>query len=447
MNLNATEMNSRMGETLAGFPKPTRAAGVIRLGALQFGMRVVVTCVLAWAATAAVRQSFAAWESKIGTGESLKAAIRWAPDDAENYAALGRLAELERSDERFTTATALSAHATQLEPRRAALWLDLALAEDDAGNLIEAERDFLHARALFPRSPAVNYSLGAFYLRQGRSDEALAALHIAIEGDAEIRPDAFGLVAGAGLPANEVLAKMAPPDHDILLAYLDSLAAEGALDDAALVWSRLHELGPVQPAEAFQYVDTLIRMQRASQARAVWADVAPAAAISSARNTGNLIYNGSFESPILEGGLDWHVFAVPGAYVELDSSVVRNGVHSLRIDFDPPGNIAYHHVLQFVPVEPDTGYEFSGYLRAKGILSDSGPRFELQDEADPQRLDILTGDVRETMPWTEVRSSFRTCPETHILIVSIVRPASHSFDDRIGGTVWVDDVSLVRANH
>jgi len=434
-----------MGETHAGFPKLQRAAGVIRWPALQYGMRVVATVVLLWAAIAAVRQSVAAWQSKIGTREALGTAIRWAPDDAENYAALGRLAELEHSDERFSIATALFARATQLEARKAALWLYLALAEDDAGDLIEAERDFLRARALFPRSPAVNFSLGAFYLRQGRSDEALAALRIAIEGDAELRPDAFGLVAGAGLPADEVLAKMVPTDHDILLAYLDSLAAEGALDAAALVWSRLHALGPVQPAEAFQYVDALIRMQRASQARAVWADVAPAGAISSARNTGNLIYNGSFESPILEGGLDWHVLAVPGAYVELDSSVVRGGRQSLRIDFDPPGNITYHHVLQFVPVEPDTEYEFSAYLRAKGILSDSGPRFELTDEANPQRLDILTSDVRETAPWTEVRSSFRTSPETHILIVSVVRPASLSFDDRIGGTVWVDDVSLVPA--
>jgi len=436
-----------MGETIAGFPKLERASTNVRLPALGLAIRVGVTLALAWAAIVAARESFAAWESKIGTRESLAAAIRWAPDDAGNYAALASLAELERSDERFAGATALFARATELEPRKAALWLDLALAEDEAGNLIESERDFLRARDLFPRSPAVNYSLGAFYLRQGRSEEALAALQIAIEGDAEVRPDAFGLVAGAGLPANGVLAKMAPADHDILLAYLDSLAAEGALDDAALVWNRLHELGPVQPAEAFQYVQALITAQRASEARAVWADVAPAGAISSTRNTGNLIYNGSFESPILEGGLDWHVLAVPGAYVELDSSVVHEGTQSLRIDFDPPGNIAYHHVLQFVPVEPDTEYEFSAYFRAKGVLSDSGPRFELTDEANPQRLDILTSDVRETTPWTEVRSTFRTSPQTHILIVSIVRLASQSFDDRIGGTVWVDDVSLVRASN
>ena len=423
-----------------------RATGVLRMPAQRFGIRVAVTFALAWAATGAVRQSVAAWESRIGTRESLRAAIRWAPDDAENYAALARLEELDHSDKRFTSATALFAKATQLEPRRATLWEELALAEDNAGDLMGAERDFLRARTLFPRSPAVNLALGAFYLRQGRSGEALAALRIAIEEDTEIRPEVFRLVASAGLPAGEVLDKMTPADHDILLAYLDSLAGEGALNDAALVWNHLHAISPVQPAEAFQYLNALIRLQRSSQLRAVWADIAPAAAETSDRGSGNLIYNGGFESPILEGGLDWRVLAVSGAYVDLDASVARGGTHSLRIEFDPPGNLTYQHVLQFVPVEPNTKYEFTAYLRAKGILSDSGPRFELLDEADRQRLDVLTDDVRETMPWKEVRSAFRTGPETHLLTVLVVRRASQSFDDRLGGTVWVDDVSLVRVN-
>ncbi len=295
-------MNSRLGEKFIDFPKLPRAAGVIRLLALRFFIRVAVTLVLAWTAMGAARQSVAAWESKLGTRESIMAATRWAPDDAENYTALGRLTELERSDERFTTATALFAKATELEPRKAALWLDLAGAQDDAGNLTGAERDFLRALALFPRSPAVNFSLGAFYLRQGRASEALMALRIAIEQDAEIRPEVFQVISSAGLPIAEVLDKMTPANHDILLAYLDSLAAEGALDDAAQVWSRLQGPGPVQPAEAFQYLDTLIRLQRASQLRAVWADVAPAASETADGVAGNLIYNGGFEGPVLDGG-------------------------------------------------------------------------------------------------------------------------------------------------
>ncbi len=435
-----------MGEASTQFPKLERAAAGVRFPALSFAIRAAITVALVWAAIGASRQSMASWERKIGTRESLATAIRWAPEDPENYAALARLAELERSDDRFTAATALFARATQLGPRRAALWLELALAEDDAGDLIAAERDFLHARDLFPRSPAVNFALGAFYLRQGRWDEALSALRIAIAGDAEIRPGAFQLVTDAGVPAGEALDKMIPADREILIAYLDHLAGIGSLEDAALVWNRLRALGPVQPPEAFQYLDALIRLQDAAQVRVVWADVAPAASQSSGENSPNLIYNSSFESPLLGDGLDWRVYSVAGAYVELDSGAAHDGARSLRIDFDPPGNLAYQHVFQFVPVEPNTHYEFSAYLHAKGILSDSGPRFELLDEASLQRLDVFTDEVRGTTPWTEVRTTFRTGPETHILIVRIARPASHSFDDRLAGTVWVDDVKLVRTS-
>jgi hypothetical protein len=84
-------------------------------------------------------------------------------------------------------------------------------------------------------------------------------------------------------------------------------------------------------------------------------------------------------------------------------------------------------------------------LRAAEITSDSGPRFEVYDAANPQRLNFVTDEILGTTDWTPDRLRFRTGPDTHVLIVRVARPPSTSFDDRLSGTVWVDDVRLAKA--
>ena len=57
----------------------------------------------------------------------------------------------------------------------------------------------------------------------------------------------------------------------------------------------------------------------------------------------------------------------------------------------------------------------------------------------------ITRIMLGTADWTAERLRFRTSPDTHVLGVRVGRPASTSFDDRLSGTVWVDDVRLVKA--
>jgi tetratricopeptide (TPR) repeat protein len=380
--------------------------------------------------------------------------MRWAPENAANDATLARLDELAGGAEGQARALKLRQRATLLEPGNAIFWLERAMSEDEAGMAESAGPNFLQARELFPLSPDVNRALGEYYLRQGRIDDALDALRFAIAADPEMRPALFGELWRAGVGAREVLARGVPPDRDALLAYLDALAAVGALDDAQLVWMRIEALGGISALSAvqhdayqqgaFQYVDALIRFERTAELEEAWAEVAPAQA-AAARAAGNLISNGSFEEPMLNEGLDWRVSPVDGVFVSLDATEAHEGARSLCIDFGAPGNLAYQHIFEFVPVEADTDYEFSGYLRAVDITSDSGPRFELYDAANPQNLNVATEDVRGITGWTAERLRFRTGPTTHMLIVRVGRPPSTSFDNHLSGTVWVDDVRLTKA--
>jgi len=380
--------------------------------------------------------------------------MRWAPENAANDAALARLDELAGGAEGQARALRLRERATLLEPANAIFWLERAMSEDEAGMAESAGPDYLRARELFPRSPDVNRALGEYYLRQGRIDDALDALRLAIAADPEMRPATFGGLWRAGVNAREVLERGVAPDREELLAYLDALAAVGALDDAHLVWTRLVALGEIPPQDtiqydafqqgAFQYIDALIRFQRTTELEAVWAEVAPEQAAAE-RTSGNLISNGGFEEPMLNEGLDWRVSPVDGVFVSLDATQAHDGARSLRIDFSAPGNPAYQNTYEFVPVENDTEYEFTGYLRAADITSDSGPRFELYDAANPQNLNLATTDIRGITGWTAEQLRFRTYSDTHMLVVRVARPQSTSFDNRLSGTVWVDDVRLAKA--
>jgi hypothetical protein len=161
--------------------------------------------------------------------------------------------------------------------------------------------------------------------------------------------------------------------------------------------------------------------------------------------TGNLVTNGSFEFEILDGGLDWRAAPVEGAVVSVDSLEAYDGVRSLRIDFDGTQNLDYWHVYQYVPVEPDTEYQFSGYMRVKGITTDSGPRFQIYDAYDMGKLFLSAENLVGTTNWSAQHLAFKTGHDTHLLVIRVARPASHKFDNRIGGAVWIDHVSLETA--
>jgi hypothetical protein len=299
--------------------------------------RAALTGALACGVWSAGRVGVGAWFARRGSNEDLARAIRWAPDDAENDAALARLDELGASSAGGAHALRLRRRATTLEPGNATYWLELGMSEDEAGVPEDAEADYLRARDLFPFSPDVNRSLGEYYLREGRIGDALDALRLTIAGDPEMRADVFGELWRAGVATREVLERGAAPDRATLLAYLDTLAVEGALDDAHLVWTRLEAPGGsgASAQDASPYVDALIENERTAELRAVWAEVAPAQA-AAGHAAGDLISNGSFEAPMLNEGLDWRVIPVAGAFASVDGSTAYEGARSLRIEFDAP---------------------------------------------------------------------------------------------------------------
>ena len=51
-----------------------------------------------------------------------------------------------------------------------------------------------------------------------------------------------------------------------------------------------------------------------------------------------------------------------------------------------------------------------------------------------------------SMPWSLVERDLTVPPQTRLLQIQVVRQASMRFDNKVGGTAWIDDLRLEPLN-
>ena len=407
--------------------------------------RGLVSAGLLWAVCSVGWITMGEWYARQQTEESLARAIGWDPTNATHYAARARALQDSIGSGEAEEVVRLWETAVRLNPNRATWWAELGGAYEWTGRTDDAVRAFEKARELFPRSPEINWKLGNLYLRAGRSAEALEALRRVLGSDPERGRGVFDLAWRAGFENRVILDRLIPANSKALMAYLGFLVETKRVGSAKEAWARLVAGGQRFPARAaFPYLDALIQEGESEELRRAWRIVEEQMPGSGRGLTDGRdeITNGGFEGAMLNGGLDWRVIPAEGVRVSIDSVKFFDVTKSLRIDFDGRQNLAYSHVLQFVPVKPNTAYQLLAYVRGQGISSNSGPRIEIYDNGDRGRLFLSTADIRGATGWVSRSVSFRTSGETRVLVVRVARPASTSLDGRIGGTVWIDRVSL-----
>jgi len=380
-----------------------------------------------------------------GSPNAVQTAIIWDPANPEYCDALGTLLHLYADRADSDEIVQLYQRATRLSPHDAQFWADLGAAYDWAGRSNDALGAFEHSRRLFPNSPEINWRLANFYVRTGKTPEALLALGIVLQKDSSAGRKVFTLATNATRDENALL-KMLPPQPRVFFDYLNFLIEKGDLAGAEEVWDRVLHLGlPFDLPETFPYLDALIQHAELRQLSKVWSTLAERfpAQIQRPASNSNLVTNGGFESDILNGGLDWRVLPAEGAAVSVESNGAVEGARALRITFDGSRNIDYGHVFQFVLVQAKTRYRFSGQMRVQGVTTDSGPRFQVSDAYNASRIFATSEDLVGTSGWTEQHAELTTSADTRLLLVRVVRSVSNKLDNQITGTVWIDDVRLV----
>jgi Tetratricopeptide repeat len=426
---------------------------------LNLPLRAFLVLCLLYCMYLAARQGIAAWYFRKTTPQAIQTAIKWDPGNPEYYDALATLTHLYATGGNPGEVVRLSEKATELSPYNAFYWADLASAYEWAGRKNDALRAFARAHALFPNSPEINWKIANFYVRTGKVSDALQSLkEVLLEDPAEER-QIFSLATNAAAESQQILREMLPSSVPLLLDYLNFQVENNRMEPAAETWATLLKSdSSFDPSRTFPYLDALIQHKDVDHLSEAWAalSVRFPQEIGVRQSKPNLIINGDFNFAPLNGGLDWRIISVKGATAVVDASAIFDGSKSIRINFDGTQNLEYAHVLQYVPVKPNTTYEFSAYMRIQAITTDSGPRFVLQDAydpaeladvsgktANPTRFTISTENETGSSDWLPQGLKFKTPANTRLLIVRLARPASHKFDSKLAGTVWISHVTLL----
>jgi tetratricopeptide (TPR) repeat protein len=366
------------------------------------------------------------------------------PSDGVGWDSLGHLRQWSLGEPDLPGAIADYRKALQDNPRSAHYWMDLASVDEASGNDPAAADAFVHAQAVYPDSAEVAFFYGNFLLRQQDYSRGFAELRKAVRGDPSLLPLAISRAWRATGDSNEIIDKLLPPTVNSYLQAMDYFAGIQQSDAALAVWSRLAASNSAVPLRrTFPLFSELIRENRGDDARRVWLQAVSGAKLGSgSAASAPLIWNGDFAEDLAGGGLGWTLDPVGGVYLSFDAAPAQSGSRALRLDFNDGSNINLTGPYEYVPVAPGQSYHFHALMRTDQITTESGPRFSIADPNHPGVVNVLTDNFTGTLPWTPVDADFTTGPQTQFVVVRLVRPPSRLFDNKLGGTVWIADLSL-----
>jgi hypothetical protein len=374
---------------------------------------------------------------------NLNRAVFLEPSNAEYRDFVGR--SLALSGMSLDDAIATYRIAVSLNPYVARYWLDLAGAYQLAGRTREQEESVERAVEADPTTPYVAWEAANFFLVQGDQEKALRYFHVVLANDPDSVDSALQLCWRATGDANQILDQVLPRRTDRYLSFLRLLISKQEVAAAENVWNHLIALNQEFPTKlAFPYFRFLIAKQEVAAAQTAWQQMASVdrSLQPYLPSHENLVVNGGFEENVLNGGFDWWYESNSHAVLAIDTSVFFNGTRSLSITFDGrnPGDAG---IFQFIPVKPNTDYEFSAESRTEDIESASGPRFAIVDVYANASY-VLTDDLLGTNPWRMQHAQFQTGPNTNLVLLKIVRQPANPL---IRGKLWIDDLRLVEKSN
>jgi tetratricopeptide (TPR) repeat protein len=389
----------------------------------------------------ALATHFAAQETLSG----FASAVRLEPSNAENWFSLGRYWQYNFESPDLDKAVIAYRTSLSLDPISADTFLDLGAAYEAMGDLSRARDAFASAKRVYPLSAQVAWSYGNFLLRQGELNAAFLEIRRAVAGDPRRGAEAFSRCMRVDADIDRILTQVIPPSRDVYLDIIQSLAIDSQTADALRVWGRLVALHPQLRLGRVQYLTEALRRQGLIQdASRVWQQAASFSGFADLpQPAGSVVWDGGFESG--ETGLSYTWAFSPNAHgvqIRQDCRERHSGSCSLRISFGGQFDLNFLDVCHVVPVQPATAYVFSAWVHARDLSTDQGVHFVLNGMSPPS-APVLTSDVRGTVDWQQIRADWTAPPGVHEAQICLARFPSDQPDNKIRGTLWVDDVALV----
>lgn len=386
-----------------------RISGAVALAAL----------ILCLAATAV-----AGWEDRLacaGSPEAIETAIRLAPGDARNYAALASLGGTDRS-------RALE-QAVTTSPFDSKAWIALGLDAELQGDRTRAERYLLQA-ARVDKTYAPRWSLANFYFRGNSREKFWPWLREAARmsyGDPRPLAQLAWNLAG---DAPEGLAALSDR-QSVLEGYVSLLLDNGRLGAAETAAGKLLDAaGKDAAAAALVYSDRFLDAGRPEAALRLWNRLAAARWISAQpldAERGPHLTNGDFATEPLSRGFDWRPQAVAG--VEIVRQPARGG---LRFSFSGGQPEYCMLMLERVALAPERRWRLVFEYRSQGMAGETGLRW---------RTIGTEWQAPASEAWREATFEFTTPPGASVvpLVLAYERAPGTT---RAAGFFWLRRVRL-----
>jgi tetratricopeptide (TPR) repeat protein len=375
----------------------------------------------------------------------LESAAALEPGNADAWDALGRFRQLDFSNPDPAGALADYQRAVRVNPLSAHHWMNLAGAYEANGDVEQARNAFQAARSVYPLSAEVAWNYGNFLLRQDQSAQGYAEIQQAVRSDPKLLTLAISRSWRSSRDVNILLDQVLPVDADAYLLALDYFASTKQMDPALVVWQRLVDTRkPIMLPKSFPFLDELIAEDRSTDARKVWTDTLALSRLGyEAPLRHSLIWNGDFARDFAGGGLGWRWHAPIGVDFAFDTVPRAYGVRSAQFFFGGGTNPELIEPAQYVAVEPNETYRFHAYMRTESITTEMGMSFWIIDPNHVGAVNVKTENLTGSHPWTSIDVDVVTGSKTHFLLVRLLRPASRMFDNKLSGTAWIADVSLI----
>lgn len=368
----------------------------------------------------------------------LQLATRLDPGSAEYAHRLGRYFDLVRND----PASALTEYqrAVQLNPHDSRYWLDLANSYQLLGDL-PSQADAIEKSIHYDsKTPDVAWEAANLYLVQGQTDKALQQFRTVMEGAPDMSLQSLQLCWRIQPDVDLLLRDVVPPKQAAYEMFLSLLMSKQQTEGTVKVWEALYGLHEtVSLQRVFEYIRYLLEQKAVRDASRVWRQATALLKMSAyLPSSNNLIVNGNFSLPVLNGGFDWQYNKQSSVSLTLDPGDSHGGHRSLSIAFDGPG-VDDAGIYQLIAVQPNTTYSFSGYYKNGEIEGAGGLRFGLQDFYNGQAL-YESDDLNDGTFWKNVFGDFTTGPDTQLLVLRVRRSPPGS---PLRGRLWIDDMRLV----
>jgi hypothetical protein len=317
-------------------------------------------------------------------------------------------------------------------------WSDLGGALADSGDRTAAAWCFARSVELGPGDPQIALRAMNYQFRSGNIAAALKLgshiLRLVPNYDAMI----FRTWVRMGVMAKTIETDGIGANPRAAAEWFRFLLNEAPKTDLYEYWKWLEDAGYADRELARSWSLWLLAHNEPADAAAVWArHVAVEPAVY---QRADWVDNGGFEKDPSGDGFDWVMNSVPGVTYVIDPQQRHKGARSLRLNFTGLENIDFHHVTERVWLIPGH-YRLSAWVRTGSLSTDQGIGVSLI--AKPA-ADVSTIAITGTHGWTEESVEVTVSGPPRMGEIQVIRHRSLDFDNKISGSAWIDDISLLR---